>query len=384
MHNNRSGTFNLIGADVYIDGKFKKTDLFVKDGCIYITKEKHDADCFYFHNEIIIPGIIDCHVHMRDFNQCHKEDWKTGSIAAASGGITTVIDMPNNDPPILTRERMWNKYDIAYKNSVVNYDVHFGSSEDNLDEIKLLQTARSVKVYMNDTTGDLKITSKSLLEDIFNSYPLITVHAEGEKVQEAVELIKKTPNKLYLCHISSKEEIKYLESNKIKDKIFIEVTPHHLFLNKLHENNFVKMKPGLKNNDDIEALWWGIENGIVDTIASDHAPHTIEEKESDNSPYGVPGLETILPLMLNAYNEGKISLAKIVELTSENPAKIFGFKNKGYIRDGFGADLVICDLKREKEVCRKSIKSKSGWSPFEGWRLVGWPEKTIVGGNVIL
>lgn len=334
---------------------------------------------------VILPGIIDCHVHMREPGLTHKEDFFTGSKAAACGGVTTFLDMPNNKPPTTTIGLLNEKRKLAEK-SIVNYGFHFGSTPNNLQEIKEVNDIASVKVYMDATTGNLLIDKDEILRTIFKSVKRITVHAESASVGKAFDIFKSLDNKkkkLYFCHISKEEELKIIKKNK-KANIFIEVTPHHLFLTEEDDKDgFTKMKPSLKTKQDQDALWKAINKGVIDTIATDHAPHTIEEKNSANPPFGVPGLETILPLLLNAVNEGKLTLQKVVELTSEKPAKIFGLKNKGYIKEGYDADFVVVDMGKEKEVRNEELKTKCGWSPFNGWKLKGWPIMTIINGNLI-
>ena len=202
---------------------------------------------------------------------------------------------------------------------------------------------------------------------------------------KAIELIKNSNNHVYFCHVSSKEELHYAKNKKIQNTISVEVCPHHLFLTAKDLNelgSFGEMKPGLKTKDDQKALWEGIHNGKVNTIATDHAPHTKEEKMQMNYPYGVPGCETMLPLLLNALNEKKITLKKIIQLCCENPAKIFKIKNKGFIKEGFDADLAIIDLNMEKEVKNNELFTKCKWSPFDGWKLRGWPVAALVNGDV--
>ena len=234
---------------------------------------------------------------------------------------------------------------------------------------------------MDYTTGDLKIDDLKVLKKIFLSGNMVSVHAENENVAIAVKLSKETKNHFYLFHTSSKEELDYAEGHA-----YIEVCPHHLFLTAKDLNelgSFAEMKPGLKTMEDGKALWNAIYNGKVDTIATYHAPHTKEEKYETNYPYGVPGCETILPLLLHALNQKKIELKKIVQLCRENPAKIFKIKNKGFIKENFDADLTIIDLDLEKEVNNDELFTKCKWSPFDGWKLKGWPTTTIVNGNII-
>lgn len=375
---------NLLNGRVFL-GALQKINLQIDNGKIVrfgnnLSPAEKNIDVM---GKIIFSGFIDAHVHFRDLEQSYKEDWDSGSAAAAAGGITTVLDMPNNQPPILSRQILQKKRRLAQTKSLVNFGFHFGSSEDNLAEIKEIDDVASVKVYLNETTGKLMINSPKILSQIFQLSKLTCVHAEAEMVCQAGELIGRTNHQLYYCHISTKEEMIYLQANKIKGKIFVEVTPHHLFLTKKNENSFVKMKPSLKTSLDQSALWKAITNGLVDTIGSDHAPHTREDKQSVSSPYGVPGVETMMPLLFNAHHQNKISLEKIVKLCSENPAKIFGLQYKGFIKKGYDADLSVVDLNLTKKVDEEKLFTKCGWSPFANWQLKGWPVMTIVGGNIV-
>lgn len=357
--------------------------ILIENGIITaVSDESLEADSVMdVKGKYVLPGLIDCHVHFREPGMDYKEDWLTGSRAAVSGGVTTVLDMPNTKPATLTRKLLDEKKKLAQK-SVVNYGFHFGSSKNNIDEIKKAEGIASVKVYMDHTTGDLLIEDDEVLEKIFMAAKVITVHAEGDNVKKAVELAKKHSVRLYLCHVSKKKEIEYLKKNKTEN-IFVEVTPHHLFLTSKDAEALgwlAKMKPELGTEEDRAALWEALKEGLVDTIGTDHAPHSAKEKEGC---YGVPGVETMLPLLLNAVNEGKITLAKVVELTSVNPAKIFAIKNKGRIEEGYDADLVIVDMELKKNVDNAELFTKCRWSPFNGKTLKGWPVMTIVNSEIV-
>jgi len=385
---------------IYQNGTLIKKNIFIKkDKITKITNQELKADkAIDAKNKIIIPGLIDSHVHFREPGLTHKEDFLTGSMAATAGGITTILDMPNTLPPTTNLQRLDEKRKLA-KKSIVNYGFHFGSTNDNIAEIEKVRGVASVKVYLDYTTGDLKLDELHTLKKIFSGNKTVAVHAENENILKAVELIQHSKNHLYVCHVSSKEELHYAKrkmlenqrfsaptSLEIKNKVFVEVCPHHLFLTAKDLNelqSFGEMKPHLKTKNDQEALWLGIKNNQVDTIATDHAPHTKEEKMQINYTYGVPGCETMLPLLLNSLNEKKIELKKIMKLCCENPAKIFKIKNKGYIKEGFDADLAIIDLNMEKEVKNNGLFTKCQWSPFDGWKLKGWPVATIVNGNII-
>ena len=379
-------TMLIKNGKVCQDGILSKKNILIKNGRIAkITSHDLKAEkTIDAKNNIIIPGLIDSHVHFREPGATHKEDFLTGSMAAAAGGITTILDMPNNNPPTTDIQQLEEKRKLA-KKSIVNYGFHFGSTDDNLAEIRKAKNIASVKLYMDYTTGDMKLSDYNALKNIFSSNRMIAVHAEDENVKKAVEMIKTTKNILYICHTSSKKELQYAKNSK-NSRVFVEVCPHHLFLtnNDIKKlGNFGEMKPNLKTKADQKALWAGINDNKVDTIATDHAPHTREEKMQANYPYGVPGCETMLPLLLSAMNDKKIELKKIVSLCCGNPARIFKIRNKGLIREGYDADLTIIDLNLEKEVKNDNLFTKCRWSPFDGWKLKGWPVMTIVNGNVV-
>ena len=379
-------TLLIKNGKIYQNNILIKKNIFIKDNKITkITNQELKADNIIdAKNKITIPGLIDGHVHFREPGQTHKEDFLTGSMAAAAGGITTVLDMPNTNPPTTNLQRLEEKRKLA-KKSIVNFGFHFGSTLNNISEIKNVKNIASVKVYMDYTTGDLKIDNFDVLKKIFSSNKTIAVHGENENILKALESIKYGNNHVHFCHVSSKEELHYATSN-IKNSVSVEVCPHHLFLTAKDLNDlgaFGEMKPSLKTIEDGKALWEGIYNGKVNTIATDHAPHTKEEKLEINYPYGVPGCETMLPLLLHASNNKKIELKKIIQLCCENPAKIFKIKDKGFIKEGFDADLTIIDLNLEKEVKNDELFTKCKWSPFNGWKIKGWPVTTIVNGKII-
>jgi dihydroorotase len=358
------------------DGKIKS----ISSG-LMIADEIIDAEENY-----VIPGMIDCHVHFREPGLSHKEDWSTASYASAKGGVTTVIDMPNTIPPTFTLKDLEDKRRIAREKSIVNFGFYFGaSSEDNTEEIRKAENVAGTKIYMNNTTGSLLIENLELIEKMFRQSRIAATHAEQKQLEQAVEIAKKTNKRLYLCHLSLKSEVDYLKENKTSN-IFCEVTPHHLFLTEddfKKQKGFAKMLPSLKTKADQKALWEAIDYGVIDSIGTDHAPHTKEEKESDKSPSGIPGVETVLPLLFDAVNKEKITLQKVVELTSRNPANIFGIKNKGLLRVGYDADLVIIDMNLEKKVKNEELLTKCKWSPFAGKTLKGWPITTIVNGKIV-
>ncbi len=333
--------------------------------------------------KVLIPGLIDCHVHFRDPGSPEKEDWTTGSAAALAGGITTVLDMPNTNPATITVEALEAKRAVAKAKSLVNFGLFFGATKDNLDEIRRAENICGIKIYMGSSTGNLLLDDPALWEEVFKiakekNVPVV-VHAETESMiqagqrdcecarvatEAAIALREKIGNRLHIAHLSCKSEVELVRAHKCPE-LTCEVTPHHLLFTKGDvKDGFLKMNPPLRNQEDVEALWEGLLDGTIDCIATDHAPHTIQEKQSENPPAGVPGVEFVLPLMLNAVNEGKLSLERLVAVMSENPARIFGVTPKG---------RVLVDMNLEKTIRPEDVKSKCGWSPYEGRQLKGWP-----------
>ena len=335
----------------------------------------------------VISGIIDPHVHMRDPGMTHKEDFTTGSMACAKGGITTFFDMPNTVPNTITEEALLEKKRLHKENSYVDYGFWFGGSKaDNHEEVKKVQDkVIATKVFMNVSTGNMLVEDEKVLEDIFKNSKLVGVHAEGEMIPKAISLSEKLDVPVYLCHLSTKEDVQYVREAKKKGlKVYGEVTPHHLFLNisDVEKNPLLRMKPELKTKEDNEALWEGVLDGTIDTIGTDHAPHRIEEKKAKLT-FGIPGAENSLEMMLKAVRCDKISLEKLMKIMSENTAEIFGLKNKGKIAVGYDADLVIVDMTTEEIISQENVISKCGWTPYEGFEKGGKILTTIVRGNVV-
>ncbi len=382
-------TLLIKNCKLILNGRAAEKNILIRGGKIEkITSKAHKAEKILDgKNLFALPGLIDCHVHFREPGMTHKEDFLTGSKAAAKGGITTILDMPNTIPPTTTIAALEEKRKLA-KKSIVNYGLHFGGTIDNLSDIKRARRIASVKVYMDYTTGNLKMNDFEAIAKIFESSRISVLHAEGGNVKHAIDILEKNKikNNIHFAHVSSKKELAYAKSNKVKKQVTVEVTPHHLFLTESDiqsMGSLAEMKPGLKSELDQRALWKGIRNGQVDIIATDHAPHLKEEKEKTNYPFGVPGVETMLPLLLDAFDKKKLDLVKISKLAAENPAKIFRIKGKGFIKEGYDADLVLVDLEKRQAVRNEDIISKCNWSPFDGKILKGWPVTTIVNGNVV-
>lgn len=337
----------------------------------------------------VLTGIIDPHTHMREPGLTHKEDFNSGSKAAARGGITTFLDMPNTIPNTITKENLIQKKLMMTKKSYVDYGFHFGGSKtDNSQDIESIKDkAASTKIFLNASTGNMLIEDNKILEKLFESSKIVSVHAEDKMVDKAIEIAKKTKTILYLCHLSLSSEIDSLK--KAKDsgmKIYGEATLHHLFLNTsdINEKNkkLLRMKPELKEKSDNEALWKAIKDKTIDTIGTDHAPHLLTEK-LEKLTFGIPSIEHSLELMLKKVKDSTIDFKLLTKIMSENSSKIFGINNKGILKEGYDADFVIIDLNDESEIIEKEIITKSAWSPYIGFKRGGRVLMTILRGDIV-
>ena len=363
-------------------------------------KNNENARIIDIEGKLVMPGIIDVHTHMREPGITYKEDFATGSRACAKAGVTTFYDMPNTIPTTTTLENLLEKKKLASEKSIVNFGFHFGGSKnDNVEEIKKVLSsgeANTVKIFMNVTTGEMLIEDDEILKKVFKNSKLVLVHAENEMIDKAIELNKNCGKGLYVCHIPSEKELKKVlnakKNNELNTKehpIYAEVTPHHLFLNtEIRESTernkmLLRMKPELREKSDNKFLWEAINRGEIDTIGTDHAPHLISEK-LEKITFGMPGVETSLALMINAFNEGKISLEMIQKLMCENPAKIMKIEKRGKLEEDFFADIIVVDTQKEWIVAvDDTIESKCGWTPYENWKLKGKNILTIVNGEIV-
>lgn len=417
----------LKNGNVYINGKFEETNLFLENGKIVkILKDDLKADeIIDCSGKFILPGFIDAHVHLRVPGFETKEDWKTGSRAALHGGVTTVLDMPNTKPTTTTIEALEKKREVVHDTSLVNFGFFFGATSGNLEEIIKAENIAGVKIYMGHTTGDLILENETKINEVFKLCSKIekptVVHAEDNSllakgfakakeenwnsvekhhltrpsiatkiaVEKVINFCRENNTQTHICHVSTADEIEIIDNAKKEGlSLTCEVTPHHLFLGidslkKL--GNYGKVNPPLRENYDKGILWDAVNGGVIDIIATDHAPHLKEDKECDyfHALAGIPELDTLGSLMLNASLEGDLSLNRVVEMCCEKPAEIFGIKNKGFIKEEFDADLIVVDLEKEIEIKNKNLFTKCGWSPYNGMKLKGVIEKTLVNGNVI-
>lgn len=318
---------------------------------------------------IILPGLIDIHVHLRTPGQEQKEDFFTGTSAALAGGFTTILDMPNNKEPITTIEKLQQKIDIATKDVVCDVGFYFGSLGDNLKEFtKIKDKVFGIKLYLNVTTGNFLIDEEKLTK-IYAAWPgnqPILLHCEGETMPMALKVIKATNKKTHICHVSSKKELSaIIEAKKSGLPITCGVTPHHLFLTEEDARrlgSYGHMKPFLKTQEDVDFIWQNLDQ--VDLIESDHAPHTKMEKNSETPPFGVPNLETTLPLLLTAVSEGKLTIDDVIRLLHTNPARIFNITVDSDTK-------VEVDETEEYTINNEDLKTKCGWSPFAGRKVKG-------------
>lgn len=329
---------------------------------------------------IKLPGLIDPHVHLRDPDQTDKEDFYTGTSAALAGGFTAVVDMPNNKVPITTKEKLQEKQNIAKSQIVCDLGFYFGSIGDNLDEFdKVKQDVLGLKLYLNQTTGNFLLDKKHLSE-IFERWPQelpILFHAEEKTFDDVLDVVKNHPRKIHLCHMSTAYELKKVMEAKEKGlPVTCGVTPHHLFLSEKHFKKygaFAMMRPPLRPQSDVDFLWKNLAS--IDLIESDHAPHTLEEKNSHNPPNGIPGLETTLPLLLTAVSQNALTIDDVKRLCHTGPKTVFGIDQ--------GDDTYIeVDPDEEYVIDQIQMFSKSKWTPFNGWKMKGKLLKTTLRGTV--
>lgn len=413
----------LTGAEIFINGTLKKLDIGIEDEKIIRIGKDLDGKSIDCTGHIILPGAIDIHVHFRDFTESQKEDWFTGTRAAAKGGVTTVFDMVNNNPPITTYERLMAKKEIA-KKSIINYGLYFGLGSDNLDNLEeIAPHICAFKLHTCKTTGDLLLTDPTLQKKSFEMVKktgkMIIVHAEDQptldKAEEknkyrtdyishadsrpaeaekiavdyAISCAKEYNTKTHLTHISTKDaltSIKKAKENNID--LTCDTTPTYMFFTKDNLSKmgaYCKMNPPVRTKTDKESIWKNINDRTIDIISTDHAPHTLKEKQQDfrSAPAGIPSVELRIPLLLDAINKNKITLETLVDTCCTNPAKRFDLKGRGEIKVGNYADLTVIDMNQKKEVKREDQITKCGWSPYEGMILEGWPTKTFVNGKLV-
>ncbi len=369
----------------------------------------------------VLPGAIDTQCHFREPGLTHKEDIGSGSRAAALGGITGFFEMPNTQPNTDSRERLEWKVQRARETSFTDFAFYVGATKDNAAELKTLEQlpgCAGVKMFLGSSTGTLLVDDPEVVKQVLRSGTRrIACHSEDEArlkerkaltegktaavhhvwrdeecaVRSTARLLaaaRETGRRVHVLHVTSAGEIPLLAAHR--DVATFEVTPQHLTLwaPDCYERlgTLAQMNPPIREKHHLEALWQAVQSGLVDVIGSDHAPHTLEEKAKPypQSPSGMPGVQTLLPLMLNHMNAGRLSLERVVDLTALGPARIFGLQNKGSLRVGRDADFSIVDVKAQKTITNAWSQSRCGWTPFDGLAVTGWPIATIVRGQVVM
>ncbi len=418
-------------ANIVNEGKIFNSDLLIEGQYIKkigesLTPNSPDVLVLDAEGKFLIPGAIDDQVHFREPGLTHKGNIETESKAAIAGGITSFIEMPNTNPQTTTIEKLEEKFDMASKTSSANYSFMFGGTNDNLDEILKLDAnqAAGLKLFLGSSTGNMLVDDPEVLKKIFKNTKLrISVHCEDEttiknNLQEhiekygddipikqhsiirseeacylsssrAIELAKETGARLHVFHLSTGKETSLFENKTpLKDKkITSEVCIHHLWFTDEDydkKGTHIKWNPAVKTAKDREQLWDALLDDRIDVIATDHAPHTIEEKSNvyTKAPSGGPLVQHALPAMLEMHHRGKISIEKIVEKMCHNPAILFDVERRGYIKEGYFADLVLVDLNNPWTVTKENTLYKCGWSPFEGTTFKSRITHTFVNGNV--
>ena len=409
-------------GECYIDGKLNKTNIGIQNGKITTIGDLSDEQSIEIidaSNLLVLPGCMDTQVHFREPGSTNAEDLHTGSKAAIAGGITSVFEMPNTNPPTANMKEFNNKLSLAKNRMYSNYAFYFGATPDNsndLAKLKGLDGCCGVKLFAGSSTGNLLVDKEEDIEKVFqNTSKIVAVHSEDEEIinlrkkliekgnvhthpvwrneecamsstRRIVRIAKRLNKKAHILHVTTKEEVDFLSQNK--GNITFEITPQHLTIyapdcyDKL--GTFAQMNPPLRDKSHYDRLWYAIRNNYNDTIGSDHAPHLKENKlkEYPQSPSGMPGVQTLLPVMLNHVNDKKLTLDQLIKLLCENPVSVFGIKNKGFIKKDYDADFTIIDMNRTIEIKNENIHSKCGWSPFDGYKFKGSPVYTIINGNI--
>ena len=404
----------------YIDGKLQNVDIgIINDKIVEIgdLKEK-SKEIFDAKNLIVLPGCIDTQVHFREPGSTDTEDLNSGSKAAVLGGITSVFEMPNTNPPTTNFDEFEKKINLG-KGMYCNHAFYFGATAENyeiLEKLEKLNGCCGIKLFAGSSTGNLLVDKEDDIEKVFqHASKVVAVHSEDEEIlkvrkkfiengnvkshpiwrneevamsstRKIVKIAKRLNKKAHILHITTKEEVDFLSQNK--GNITFEITPQHLTMyapdcyNKL--GSYAQMNPPIRDKSHYDRLWYAVRNNYNDTIGSDHAPHLKinKDKTYPNTPSGMPGVQTLLPVMLNHVNSGKLKLEQLIKLICENPVKIFGIKSKGYIRKNFDADLTIVDMEKTIQITNDKIMSKCKWSPFDGFSLKGSPVASIINGKI--
>lgn len=419
-------TYDLIlkGGTVVTPGGATQTDIGVRGERIVFIGNLSAADAgevFDATGLHILPGVIDSQVHFREPGLDYKEDLETGARSAALGGVVAVFEMPNTNPATITPDLLQDKLNRAAGRMDTDHAFYAGATHDNTDllpEMERMTGCCGVKVFMGSSTGDLLVEDDEGVEAVlrsikrraafhsedeyrlkerqhlavqgdWTSHPVVRdVEAAVSSTRRLLRIARKVGKRIHVLHISTAEEMELLRD--AKDVASVEVLPNHLTLAapECYEDlkGFAQQNPPIREARHREALWRALNAGIVDVLATDHAPHTREEKERPYpaSPSGMPGVQTFVPVMLTHVNHGKLSLQRFVELTSAGPQRVFGLADKGRIAEGYHADFTVVDLKRKETITSDWSKAKCGWTHFEGFEATGWPVATIIRGGFVM
>ena len=420
-----SENFSLIikNGSCYIDGKLTQTDVGLLDNKIKkIGKiELNSSKVFDATGKVVLPGIIDTQTHFREPGSTDVEDLESGSRAAVLGGITSLFEMPNTNPPTSNLLEFDKKLQLAKNRMHSNYAFYFGATPDNIEQLSKLKDVEGccgVKLFAGSSTGKLLVDKEADIEKVIsNSDRIVSIHSEDEEIlnlrkkfikknnvhshpewrnvevaisstRRVVKIAERYNKKIHVLHVTTKEEVDFLAMHK--KNVTFEITPQHLTLfapdcyNEL--GTYAQMNPPLRTKEHYDRLWVAIKNNIADVLGSDHAPHSKENKDKEypNTPSGMPGVQTIFPVMLDHVNNNKLTLEQLIKLMCENPCRIFGIKNKGYIKEGYDADLTIADMNKEVIIKNEMIASKCGWTPFNNHKVKGFPVGTFVNGNLVM
>lgn len=415
----------LTNGAIFTPNGLENGDIAVRDGRIAAIGRfdaGQAATVFPADGLTILPGAIDTQVHFREPGLTHKEDLAAGTAGAAIGGITAIFEMPNTNPNTLTAGDLEAKLNAAKGRAWVDHAFFMGASDENADQLgqlELLPGCAGVKIFMGSSTGSLLVADDETLEHVLrHGRRRVAIHAEDEnRLRERLALVKdgahprEHPNwrdvetavratkrllaiarragrRVHVLHVSTADEMPILARNK--DIATVEVLPNHLTLvapdcyDRL--GSYAQMNPPVRDARHQAGIWEAIRTGIVDCIGSDHAPHTREEKERPypQSPSGMPGVQTLLPLMLDHMNAGRLSLQRLVDLTNAGPARIFNIAGKGRLAIGYDADFSIVDLKARRTITHDWMKTKSGWTPYDGMTVTGWPMATVIRGKIVM
>jgi dihydroorotase len=407
----------------YINGKLEKADIALSGKKIKkIGKiELNSSKVFDAANKLVLPGIIDTQVHFREPGSTDREDLESGSRAAVLGGITSVFEMPNTNPPTSNLIEFEKKLNLAKDRMHCNYAFYFGATPENTDQLSKLKDLKGccgVKLFAGSSTGKLLVAKEEDIEKVIsNSDRVVSIHSEDEEIlnlrkkfikegdvhshpewrnnecamsstRRVVKIAERYNKQIHVLHVTTKEEVDFLAMHK--KNVTFEITPQHLTLyapdcyDKL--GSFAQMNPPIRKKEHYDRLWIAVKNSIVDVLGSDHAPHSKEDKNKKypTSPSGMPGVQTILPIMLNHINNNKLTLEQLIKLMCENPCRIFGIQNKGYIKEGFDADLTIVDMNKEQTIKNEIMATKCGWTPFHDMTIKGFPVATIINGRTVM